>query len=169
MDDELPIIPQPQYGTPSSQSMELTEYMSQILPYKKNDTGEYIIEDGHIRPELLQRFNGFLSNDILWSRLDEKKIRTYKYEFLAARAGFLMSKNRAEIDDILLNELDNLQFLVFSRLDRAVDGWERQKMTEMTQQTFYGQVQPPKTSFMGRTTSWAQNIGKNLFGGGRLE
>lgn len=156
------IQPNPGAGMPPAQSMELTKYMSQINAYQVDESGHLIIEDAHIREELLRKFNGFLSNDIIWSRLSEAKISAYKYAFRAARVGFLMGKKREEVDDQLLNELDNLQFLVFSRLDRALDGWERQKMTEMTQQTFYGQVQPPKTSALGRVKSWAQNIGDSL-------
>ena len=161
MDGEF-IQPNPGAGLPAPQNMELTKYMSQINAYQKTDDDKLIIEDAHIREELLIKFNGFLSNDIIWSRLSEDKIKAYKYAFRAARVGFLMGKKREDVDDQLLNELDNLQFLVFSRLDRALDGWERQKMTEMTQQTFYGQVQPPKTSMLGRAKSWAQNIGDSL-------
>jgi hypothetical protein len=157
------IQPNPGAGLPPQQNMELTKYMSQINAYQTSDDGNnLIIEDAHIREELLIKFNGFLSNDIIWSRLSENKITAYKYAFRAARVGFLMSKKREDVDDKLLNEMDNLQFLVFSRLDRALDGWERQKMTEMTQQTFYGQVQPPKTSALGRVKGWAQNIGDSL-------
>ena len=162
------MYPQPQMGLPTSQSLELTEYMSKIKPYPLDEQGNPIIDEGNIDEELKQHFNGYLSNDIIWSRLDEKKIRAYKFNFKAARQGFLITKSPNEITEGLIHKLDNLEFRVFSRLDRALDGWERQKMTEMTQQLFTGQVNAPRSS-QGGVKGFLGGITSRLFNSGGMQ
>jgi hypothetical protein len=142
--------------------------MSKVIPYPLDDEGNKLINEGDIDEALKEHFEGFLCNDIIWSRLDEKKIRAYQFRFKAARAGFLIQTSPGMITEELLLKLDNLETRVFGRYDRALDGWERQKMTEMTQQLFTGQVNAPRSS-QGGLKGFLGGITSRLFNSGGMQ
>jgi hypothetical protein len=138
--DEAPqIIPQPQMGLPISQNLELTEYLLGNKPMRYED--KELIE-GDLPHDMVSFFWGFFSLDLLTSNFDDRQIRTIMEEFKAMRKLYIANISPSELTIRTIHQLDNLEVRVQARLLRALHGFERQKMTEQTQQTIYGQVNP---------------------------
>jgi hypothetical protein len=143
--DEIP-LPQPQYGMPIKPELEYTDYMSKVHTFqydeeKKKLGQEDCILEGYFPPDFLKYFWGYLTPDHIWTNNQEKDIRSLRSQLKASRDLYLKTIPPRQLNHERIRQLDNLEAYIMSRLMRGLHGWERQKMTESTQQTLYGQVQ----------------------------
>lgn len=160
--ENRPVVTTPQAGQPLSQNLDVIMYMSEAEEQINRETGEVISK---VDPDLARWFWGFVQKDVIWAKLSEVQIRAKKHAFLAARSGYLMNIPPDGITEKMLHDLDNLEEYYFTRLERGRDGWERQKMTEMTTQTLYGEVRPPGSQ--PQRQGLFQRGMNMFFGGGR--
>lgn len=157
-DQGPPIMPQPQAGIPPTQNLEVIAYMSDSDPFQTDEEGRIV--DGSLDPELKRWFWGFVSKDVIWANLTLAEVRARQHAFLATRSLFLKNMSPRNLTHKIIFQLDQLQMYVFTRIGRSKEGFERNKMTEMTQQTLYGEAnrQPQQTP------GWGARI-KNAFWG----
>jgi len=146
-DNEMQIpLPQPQYGVPIKPELEYTDYLSKVHTFKYDEEKKSLglednILEGYFPPDMVKYFWGYLTPDHIWSNNEEKDIRSLQAQLKASRDLYLKTIPPLRLTHERIRQLDNLEAYVMSRLRRGLNGWERQKMTESTQQTLYGQVQ----------------------------
>jgi hypothetical protein len=165
MDEEYnqpaPVYPQTQFGLPISQNLEVIDLLIRtgIEKFEFDEDGDIRkVISGHFPPDMVEYFWGYINPDLVITNFEEKDVRSLMEQCKASRKLYLKTIPPRYLTHERIRQLDNLEAFILARLRRSLHGFERQKMTEQTQQIISGQVsqQPQKRSFV-------QNIGGSLF------
>lgn len=167
-DNEIPttpatVIPQPAFGIPTSQNLELTEFLTKPHTFEYDPENPDDILDGYIPPEMKKFFWGYINPDIVLTRLAVQQVESVMYSFKADRVLFLSMTPKYKKTRMLLLQLNQLERYVYYRLLRSLDGRERELLNTQTQQQIYGTVSPPAAT---QSRGLLSGIRDRLFGRG---
>lgn len=156
-----PIYPQPQFGVPPSQNLELTEFLTktgiQTFEFDPNDSRKIL--EGHFPPDMIAYFWGYINPDLVLTNFEDRDIKSLMEQAKASRKLYLKSISPGLLTHERIRQLDNLEAFILARLRRSLNGFERQKMTEQTQQIISGQIQQQQA----QRRNFVQQVGGALF------
>lgn len=160
-EDNQNIYPEPNYGVPPTPSMEQTKYLSESKTFEKDEKDEII--DGDLPSHIKNRFWAFISKDsvLTWVR-NEKDVQIIMDKLDTAIITYYMRLQPGEFTFEDLQHLENLRTLVFMKVLRAYEGFERRQQVSQINQTIYGQLDSQNT----RQPTGLRKLVGGMFGGG---
>jgi len=144
------ILPTPNAGMPTPQSLELTKLMIKDDTFILDDDGNIL--EGDIPADMLHYFWGFLSKDTRLTKKEKKDVDADMMGYKAAEAAYIMATPRSQFSMKTLFNLQNLERKVYDAALRSVDGFEREMETRQTTASLYGELGAQRGQQQGR--SW---------------
>ena len=133
------VYPEPYQGVPTPPAMEQTKYLSESTTFEKDDKDEII--GGDLPSHIKNRFWAFISKDsvLTWVR-DGKDIQIIMDKLDTAIIAYYMRIQPGEFTFEDLQHLENLRTIVYLKVLRAYEGFERRQQVSQINQTIYGQI-----------------------------
>jgi len=160
------VLPQPSYGLPLQNNLETVKHYTTLEPFKlENKDDQESIVLGEIPANIKAYFWTFLSKDLVLTYLrDERDIARIMNMFEATVESFEMSLPPGRYTWDTLRDIDNLRTIVFIRIKRAWQGFERKQESTTINEYRNEQRFTPLPGQQGGG-SWLGNIAGKVFGG----
>lgn len=159
-------LPQPNYGVPSPPNLETVKHYTTLSPFTledKDDPESVIL--GELPAYMQTYFWAYLSKDFVLTYIrDSRDVELVKNKLEASIEAFEMSLAPGRFSWDTIRDLDNLRTVVFMRVLRSLNGFERKQensfSNEYTHKQFVGSVDQQRPGFI-------QRVGNTIFGGMR--
>ena len=131
--------PEPQYGTPENAGIEQTKFLSENEVFEYDHNGKIL--GGDLPPIIKNYFWAYLVKDsvLTWIRNDHD-VKKVMHKLEINIKSFRMSLRPGEFDMEMLRHIDNLRTIVFFKVLRSYEGFERSQQSTQISHNLYGQM-----------------------------